>query len=69
MPDVLSIGLGGGSLVRFDGGECSVGPVSVGYKLLKEGQSFGGNILTASDIAIAGGYAQFADGDPTKVKL
>lgn len=52
MPNVYSIGLGGGSLVQFEKGECKVGPVSVGYKLTKEAQCFGGEIATATDVAV-----------------
>ena len=33
MPDVLSIALGGGTLVRFDGDRPRLGPDSVGYQL------------------------------------
>ena len=40
MPDLLSIGLGGGSLVADDGHR--VGPRSVGYRLVEEGRVFGG---------------------------
>ena len=40
MPDLLSIGLGGGSHVTLD--PLKVGPVSVGYRLLKDGIAFGG---------------------------
>jgi N-methylhydantoinase A/oxoprolinase/acetone carboxylase beta subunit len=63
MPDVVSIGLGGGSLVAPDGR--SVGPRSVGFRLMQEARIFGGNTLTASDIAVAAGRARF--GDPTRV--
>lgn len=52
MPEVLSIGLGGGSLVHEDG---TVGPTSVGYALRTESQCFGGEILTATDIVVATG--------------
>jgi N-methylhydantoinase A/oxoprolinase/acetone carboxylase beta subunit len=55
MPDVLSIGLGGGSRVRQTGTSISVGPDSVGFKLRSEGRVFGGSTLTATDIAVAGG--------------
>ncbi|XP_062502654.1 uncharacterized protein LOC134179729 isoform X2 [Corticium candelabrum] len=55
MPDVLSIGLGGGSLVDVESGK--VGPVSVGYRLCEEAQVFGGETLTATDIAVAKGMA------------
>lgn len=44
MPDVFSIGLGGGSLVVEDAnGNVSVGPRSVGYKLVTDALCFGGN--------------------------
>ncbi|GAA2014908.1 hydantoinase/oxoprolinase family protein [Nakamurella flavida] len=63
MPDVLSIGIGGGSLVDLDTGE--VGPESVGYRLTTEALVFGGSTLTATDIAVAAGRADI--GDATKV--
>ncbi len=65
MPDVLSIGVGGGSLVRQAGGAWQVGPRSVGFRLAEEGRIFGGPTLTASDIAVRAGQAAF--GDPAKV--
>lgn len=58
MPDVLSIGLGGGSRVRSTGDAITVGPDSVGFQLRSEGLVFGGSTLTATDIAVAGGVAQ-----------
>jgi len=65
MPDILSIGLGGGSYVRETAESVSVGPDSVGFRLLDEARVFGGETLTASDIAVAGGQASF--GDPSQV--
>jgi N-methylhydantoinase A/oxoprolinase/acetone carboxylase beta subunit len=59
MPDLLSIGLGGGSLVRTDA--LAVGPDSVGYRLTEEGLVFGGDTLTATDIAVAAGLARIGD--------
>jgi N-methylhydantoinase A/oxoprolinase/acetone carboxylase beta subunit len=59
MPDLLSIGLGGGSLVSADG--ISVGPKSVGYRLIDEGLVFGGNTMTATDVAVAAGLAEIGD--------
>ena len=44
----------------------AVGPSSVGYRLLREGLIFGGNTLTATDIAVAAGLAKI-EGDKTKV--
>jgi len=61
MPDVLAIGLGGGSYVKYDGGSVSVGPRSVGYRIDKEALVFGGETITATDIAIAAGQASFGD--------
>lgn len=59
MPDVFSVGLGGGSLVSGDGGQ--VGPKSVGYRIVEEARIFGGNTLTTSDIAVASGEATLGD--------
>lgn len=65
MPDILALGLGGGSLVRQNG-SVTIGPQSVGYRLLEESLVFGGDTLTASDIATAAGYADI--GDPSRVR-
>lgn len=52
-----SFGLGGGSRVRKDEtGKTTVGPDSVGYRI-NESLSFGGQTLTATDIAVAAGVA------------
>jgi N-methylhydantoinase A/oxoprolinase/acetone carboxylase beta subunit len=63
MPDILVIGLGGGSIVAADGN--SIGPRSVGHRLVIEGLVFGGNTLTTTDILVASGSADI--GDKTKV--
>ena len=60
MPDVLSFGLGGGSIVRHDGA-IRIGPDSVGYELTTRGLVFGGDTLTATDIAVAAGIAELGD--------
>ncbi len=59
MPDLLSIGLGGGSHVSLE--PLSVGPVSVGYRLLTDAVAFGGSQLTTTDIAIAAGLLDIGD--------
>jgi N-methylhydantoinase A/oxoprolinase/acetone carboxylase beta subunit len=59
MPDILAIGLGGGSKVGADGS--SIGPQSVGHQLVKEGLVFGGGVLTATDILVASGAAEIGD--------
>jgi len=60
MPDVLSVGIGGGSLVHA-GAEIYVGPDSVGYDLGTKALVFGGNMLTATDLAVAAGLADIGD--------
>jgi N-methylhydantoinase A/oxoprolinase/acetone carboxylase beta subunit len=64
MPDVFSMGLGGGSIVRTDG-ELTIGPDSVGYELTERALVFGGDTLTTTDIAVAAGLAEI--GDPERV--
>jgi N-methylhydantoinase A/oxoprolinase/acetone carboxylase beta subunit len=59
MPDLLSIGLGGGSIVERD--PLAVGPKSVGYRLTSEALVFGGSTMTATDVAVAAGVAQIGD--------
>lgn len=59
MPDLLSIGVGGGTLV--DPQTLQVGPVSVGHRLLEEALVFGGTQLTCTDIAVAAGLADIGD--------
>ncbi len=59
MPDILAIGLGGGSLVT-NGGQ-TIGPRSVGHNLVTEGLIFGGSTLTTTDIIVAAGKARVGD--------
>jgi N-methylhydantoinase A/oxoprolinase/acetone carboxylase beta subunit len=61
MPDLLSVGLGGGSLVEADGS--SIGPLSVGHRITTEALVFGGNTLTATDVAVAAGLVELGDGE------
>lgn len=61
MPDVLAIGLGGGSIVRDGGDGVTVGPDSVGYELTERALVFGGDTLTATDIAVAAGHADIGE--------
>lgn len=66
MPDVISIGLGGGSIVRErEDGRVTVGPDSVGYEITKHALVFGGDVMTATDIAVRLGMAEV--GDASKV--
>ena len=61
MPDVFSIGLGGGSLVEQTGKGITIGPKSVGYRVRKDALVFGGLTLTSTDIAVAAGKADVGD--------
>lgn len=62
MPDVVSIGLGGGSIVREKpDGSVTVGPDSVGYALTKKALVFGGDTMTATDIAVRLGMVDIGD--------
>lgn len=66
MPDVISIGLGGGSIVREHAdGHVTVGPDSVGYQITEKALVFGGDVCTATDIAVRLGLADL--GDASKV--
>ncbi|WP_428658774.1 hydantoinase/oxoprolinase N-terminal domain-containing protein [Reyranella sp.] len=62
MPDLLSIGLGGGTLVD-PRNPTSIGPVSVGYQLTERSLVFGGEELTCTDIAVAGRLMELGDRD------
>ncbi|QSZ30456.1 hypothetical protein DSL72_000010 [Monilinia vaccinii-corymbosi] len=54
IPDVYSIALGGGSLIRTaNSGKTTVGPDSVGPRLEKESIAFGGQTLTATDLVMS----------------
>lgn len=64
MPDLLSIGLGGGTIVRESGRR--IGPDSVGHELTTRARVFGGNELTLSDCAVAAGTADIGDRSRTR---
>lgn len=65
MPDVVSIGLGCGSIVRERAdGTVTVGPDSVGYEITEKALVFGGDICTATDIAVRLGMTSL--GDPSR---
>ncbi|TIC90564.1 Hydantoin utilization protein A [Colletotrichum higginsianum] len=64
MPEVVSIGLGGGSKVvetESGLGDVMVGPASVGHFLTAQARVFGGPTLTATDIVVALGKARLGD--------
>ncbi len=60
MPDLLSIGLGGGTLCDPDD-PMRIGPVSVGFRLTERARVFGGPDLTATDVAVAAGLVELGD--------
>ncbi|MEL6185515.1 MAG: hydantoinase/oxoprolinase family protein, partial [Myxococcota bacterium] len=64
--DILALGLGGGSEVHLSSESVHVGPRSVGFRLTEEALVYGGSTLTATDIAVASGYASL--GDPFLVR-
>jgi len=60
MPDLLSLGLGGGTLVRPEP-SLAIGPASVGYRLTEQALVFGGDVLTVTDVAVAAGLIDLGD--------
>lgn len=66
-PDVKSIGVGGGSLVRRIDGKLQVGPESVGYMLREKALIFGGDVPTATDYTVAA-LPEVMIGTPEKVR-
>jgi hypothetical protein len=62
MPDLLSIGLGGGTLCDPADPD-RIGPVSVGFRLTERARVFGGPDMTATDVAVAAGLVELGDSD------
>jgi N-methylhydantoinase A/oxoprolinase/acetone carboxylase beta subunit len=61
MPDLFSLGLGGGSIVRRE--PFALGPESVGFRLTHQALVFGGGSFTATDAAVAAGCVMIGDAD------
>ena len=61
MPDVLAIGLGGGQPGAGRGTRSPSAPDSVGFELTEKALVFGGDTLTATDVAVAAGLADIGD--------
>jgi len=68
MPDLVTIALGGGSVVSRPRSEVAVGPQSVGYRLTQEGLVFGGSTPTLTDAAVASGRADLGDAGRTAAR-
>lgn len=52
MPDILALAIGGGTKVKIEEKSIILGPQSVGHELTQKACSFGGNILTLTDVAL-----------------
>lgn len=61
MPDIVSIAIGGGTIIKEVDDKIIIGPESVGYELSSRALVFGGDTITLSDVAIKLGYADFGD--------
>jgi N-methylhydantoinase A/oxoprolinase/acetone carboxylase beta subunit len=59
MPDLLSIALGGGTII--DPARSTIGPHSVGHRITEEARVFGGTQLTATDIGVAAGLIELGE--------
>ncbi|MEE3095388.1 MAG: hydantoinase/oxoprolinase family protein [Pseudomonadota bacterium] len=64
MPDVIAIGLGGGSLIGPDGKAC--GPQSVARELRQKALCFGGTVMTLTDVAVSQGRLAIFDASKSK---
>ena len=62
MPDLVTIALGGGTVVSGGAGDVRIGPRSVGYLLQQEALVFGGTTPTLTDSAVAAGRADLGAG-------
>jgi N-methylhydantoinase A/oxoprolinase/acetone carboxylase beta subunit len=61
MPDLVTIALGGGTVVAGDPAGPVIGPQSVGFRLRSEALVFGGQTPTLTDSAVASGRASLGD--------
>jgi N-methylhydantoinase A/oxoprolinase/acetone carboxylase beta subunit len=66
MPDLVTIALGGGTVISPRPGGTRLGPGSVGYLLTKEALVFGGDTPTLTDSAVAAGRARL--GAPARAR-
>ncbi|MGD0244117.1 MAG: hydantoinase/oxoprolinase family protein [Streptosporangiaceae bacterium] len=68
MPDLVTIALGGGTVITRtatsgEGGGVQLGPRSVGYRLTQEALVFGGQTATLTDAAVVAGRATIGPGE------
>ena len=64
MPDLVTIALGGGSVISSGPEGARIGPRSVGYLLEQEALVFGGSTPTLTDSAVAAGRATLGEVKP-----
>ena len=64
MPDVIAMGLGGGSLIGPDGKAC--GPQSVARELRQKALCFGGSVMTLTDVAVSQGRLAISDASQSR---
>jgi N-methylhydantoinase A/oxoprolinase/acetone carboxylase beta subunit len=65
MPDLVTIAIGGGTVVGGSEGSVTLGPSSVGYRVRKEALVFGGSTPTLTDASAAAGTVVL--GDPSRI--
>jgi N-methylhydantoinase A/oxoprolinase/acetone carboxylase beta subunit len=61
MPDLVTIAVGGGTVVIEESEEVRIGPASVGYHLTEDALVFGGTVPTLTDAAVAAGRLAIGD--------
>jgi N-methylhydantoinase A/oxoprolinase/acetone carboxylase beta subunit len=64
MPDVLSVPIGGGSVLDLNADPPRIGPESVGFRLARCALVFGGDVPTLTDAAVAAGRAEIGTRRP-----
>jgi N-methylhydantoinase A/oxoprolinase/acetone carboxylase beta subunit len=69
MPDVLSVALGGGSIIRFNENKALIGPTSVARSLTSQALCFGGNELTLTDVALVMGHLEIQESQPEQASI
>ena len=66
MPDLVTIAVGGGSIIGGSVGAVTVGPRSVGYRIREEALIFGGSTPTLTDASVAAGAADLGERSRTE---
>ena len=66
MPDLVTIALGGGTVIGGSPGSITLGPRSVGYRIREEALVFGGSTPTLTDASAAAGSLEL--GEPSRAE-